>query len=78
MSVPTPVFWPGEFHGLYSSWVINSLAQLNDFHFTSRVESRLLKVKSLTAKKQANFQILKQHLKILTAFRGQRKDDISD
>ena len=18
--VPTPVFWPGEFHGLYSSW----------------------------------------------------------
>ena len=18
--LPTPVFWPGEFHGLYSSW----------------------------------------------------------
>ena len=20
-SLPTPVFWPGEFHGLYSPWV---------------------------------------------------------
>ena len=19
-SLPTPVFWPGKFHGLYSSW----------------------------------------------------------
>ena len=19
-NVPTPVFWPGEFHGLYSQW----------------------------------------------------------
>ena len=21
--LPTPVFWPGEFHGLYSSWGCN-------------------------------------------------------
>lgn len=27
MELPTPAFWPGEFHGLYS-WT-----QLNNFHF---------------------------------------------
>ena len=29
--LPTPVFWPGQFHGLYShakSWI-----RLSDFHF---------------------------------------------
>ena len=28
-----PVFWPGEFQGLYSPWVTNSLTRLSDFHF---------------------------------------------
>jgi len=28
--LPTPVFWPGEFHGVSKSW-----ARLSDFHFTS-------------------------------------------
>ena len=23
--LPTPVFWPGEFHGLYSPWVCKEL-----------------------------------------------------
>ena len=27
--LPTPVFWPGEFHGLYSSWVTKSQTWLN-------------------------------------------------
>ena len=31
--LPTPVFWPGEFHGLYSPWVAKSWTRLNDFHF---------------------------------------------
>ena len=31
--LPTPVFWPGEFHGLYSPWVAKSQTQLSDFHF---------------------------------------------
>ena len=31
--LPTPVFWPGEFHGLYSPWVTKSQTQLSDFHF---------------------------------------------
>ena len=30
---PTPVFWPGEFHGLYSPWVTMSRTRLSDFHF---------------------------------------------
>ena len=36
---PNPVFWPGEFHGLYSPGGsqrvrLNGFQQLNDFHFT--------------------------------------------
>ena len=30
--LPTPVFWPGEFHGLYG--VAKSQTQLSDVHFT--------------------------------------------
>ena len=35
--LPTPVFWPGEFHGLYSprGGVSNSWIRLSDFHFHS-------------------------------------------
>ena len=29
----TPVFWPGEFHGLFSHGVAKSWTQLSDFHF---------------------------------------------
>ena len=31
--LPTPVFWPREFHGLYSPWVTKSQTLLSDFHF---------------------------------------------
>ena len=31
---PTPVFWLGKFHGLYSPWVAKSRTWLSDFHFT--------------------------------------------
>ena len=31
--LPTPVFWPGEFHGLYRPWVAKSWTWLSDFHF---------------------------------------------
>ena len=33
--LPTPVFWPGEFHGLYSVWGCKELTRLSNFHFTS-------------------------------------------
>ena len=29
----TPVFWPGEFYGLFSHGVAKSWTQLSDFHF---------------------------------------------
>ena len=29
----TPVFWPGEFHGLCSPWVRKSRTRLSDFDF---------------------------------------------
>ena len=32
-----PVFWPGEFHGLYSIWVAKSWTQLSNFHFLSKI-----------------------------------------
>ena len=31
--LPTPVFWPGEFHGLYIHGVAKSWTRLSDFHF---------------------------------------------
>ena len=33
--LPTPVFRPGEFHGLYSPWVTQSWTRLSDFHFST-------------------------------------------
>ena len=30
--LPTPVFWPREFHGLYSPWGWKSWTRLSDFH----------------------------------------------
>ena len=33
--LPTPVFWPGGFHGLYSPWGAKSQPRLSDFNFTS-------------------------------------------
>ena len=31
--IPTPVFWTGEFQGLYSPWVIKGWIRLSNFHF---------------------------------------------
>ena len=31
--LPTPVFWPGEFHGLCSPWCLKESDRLSDFHF---------------------------------------------
>ena len=31
--LPTPVFWPGEFHGLYSPWGHKQSDTTCDFHF---------------------------------------------
>ena len=31
--LPTPVFWPGEWHGLYIHGVAKSQTRLSDFHF---------------------------------------------
>ena len=30
--LPTPVFWPGKFHGLYSPWGLRESARLSDFY----------------------------------------------
>ena len=50
--LPTPVFWPGEFHGLYSPWnrkVLDTTEQLS-LHFTSllpNTEQRYFKYSSV-------------------------------
>ena len=31
--LPTPVFWPGEFHGLTAHGVAKSWTRLSSFHF---------------------------------------------
>jgi len=35
--LPTPVFWPGEFHGLYSPWGRKESDRLSDFHLCLQV-----------------------------------------
>ena len=46
--LPTPVFWPGEFHGLYSPWgskqsdTTEQLSLTQSLNYTSLVEPRLL------------------------------------
>ena len=35
--LPTPVFWPGEFHGLYSPWG-HEESDTTDFHFGRKQE----------------------------------------
>ena len=35
--LPPPLFWTGEFHGLYSPWSHKSWTQLSDFHFQKRM-----------------------------------------
>ena len=37
--LPTPVFWPGEVHGLYCPWVAKSQTRLSDFTFTFQFHS---------------------------------------
>ena len=34
--LPTPVIWPGEFHGLYSPWGQKCWTRLSDCHFHFR------------------------------------------
>ena len=34
---PSPVFWPGEFHGLYSHRVAKTLTGLSEFHFQAEL-----------------------------------------
>ena len=36
--LPTPVFWPGEFHGLDSPWGRKSRTRLSDFHLIKETE----------------------------------------
>ena len=36
----TPVFWPGEFHGLCSPWVAKNRTWLDDFHFQKVIKNK--------------------------------------
>ena len=37
--LPTPVFWPGESHGLYSPWGRKELDTMSHFHFHFNYEA---------------------------------------
>ena len=57
--LPTPVFWPGEFHGLYSHGVAKSRKQLSGFHFNGFWVSLLAQVvKNLPAMQETQVQSL--------------------
>ena len=52
--LPTPVSWPGEFHGLNSSWVAKNRTWLRDFHFKMNQLKSTLHFSRLSNKKMAN------------------------
>ena len=39
--LPIPVFWPGEFHELYSPWGRKNWTQLSNFHYKDQPFSNL-------------------------------------
>ena len=39
--LPIPVFWPGEFQGLYSPGVAKSQTRLNNFHFNAETPNNV-------------------------------------
>ena len=41
-SLPTPIFWPWEFHGLYSPWGAKSWTRLGEYHIHSLSSVQLL------------------------------------
>ena len=59
----TPVFWPGEFHGLYSPWSRKESDTTCDFHFNTQYNhssTQILElVKNFLKKKQTNKQTKK-------------------
>ena len=42
--LPTPVFWPGEFHGLYVHGVAKSWTWLRNFYFTSQDSAQTCRI----------------------------------
>ena len=53
--LPTPVFWPGEFHGLYSMGS-QSWTRLTDFHFTSQWLSDIYRPVGMRFFRRRNFR----------------------
>ena len=65
--LPTPVFWPGEFHGLYSPWVAKSRILLSDFHFHLNI------IKAIYDKPTANSILNGEKLKAFPLKSGTRQ-----
>ena len=52
---PTPVFWPGEFQGLYSYGVAKSWTRLHDFHLNAFGSPQVPKLSELSHMTMKNF-----------------------
>ena len=46
--LPPPVFWPGEFHGIYTPCVANGQTQLRDFIMVINYSGKLLNFRDHT------------------------------
>ena len=44
--LPTPVFWPGEFHGLYSLWSLKELDMIKQLSLFTLEKEKSLVLKS--------------------------------
>ena len=46
--LPTPAFWPGEFHGLYSPWGRKESDMTKQLSLTHQLVSKLIKMYTVT------------------------------
>ena len=69
--LPTPVFWSGEFHGLYGPWGQKSQTRLSDFHF-HYISSKYItnRVKCLNVIRKINIWGGRKSWKVLCKFKG--------
>ena len=69
--LPTPIFWPGEFHGLYSPWGRKESGMTEWFSLS---HSWLW---MLSSPKSAEWKLLKNQEKVMFQFHGYQEEEFS-
>ena len=55
--LPTPVFWPGELHGLYSPWSLKELDRSEQFSLSKENNHKLVERGPFYIKAEAHVEV---------------------